>query len=279
MPATAAPQTTTSDLHAAAWACLMSAEPAAKVALTAATARRHASGELAPDPGSPDPVAVPEPGRPARPRLVAPRELASRGLGSAEGRAALVHAVAHIEFNAINLAWDAVYRFRGMPDAYYTDWIAVAVDEARHFELLQSRLAELGLAYGDLPAHDGLWAMARRSDTRCLDRMALVPRVLEARGLDVTPGMIARLRANGDAATVEILELILREEIAHVAAGSRWFLWCCEQAGLDPHSTFEELVRTHGGGAIRPPFNLEARRAAGFTAGDMQRLERLAGQG
>jgi uncharacterized ferritin-like protein (DUF455 family) len=265
------------DLHAAAFACLMCADPDAKVALTQATARRHAAGDLAPDPASPEPVAVPEPGRPVRPRLVSPREVASRGLGTAEGRAALVHAVAHIEFNAINLAWDAVYRFRGMPDPFYADWIAVAADEARHFELLRSRLADLGLAYGDLPAHDGLWSMARRTDERCLDRMALVPRVLEARGLDVTPGMIARLRAAGDLATVGILELILREEVGHVAAGSRWFRWCCERDGLDAHATFEDLVLSHGAGAIRPPFNREARHEAGFSAAEMAGLERLAG--
>ncbi len=140
-----------------------------------------------------------------------------------------MHAVAHIEFNAIDLAWDAVYRFRGMPIQYYRDWAAVAADETRHFRMLRARLAELGHAYGDFDAHNGLWEMAVKTADSCLARMALVPRVLEARGLDVTPSMIARLRQAGDVATADILDIILCEEIAHVAAGSRWFAWCCER--------------------------------------------------
>ena len=155
--------------------------------------------------------------------MVRPGAVALRSVARHEGRIALVHALAHIEFNAINLAWDAVHRFRGMPPAYYADWVRVAADEARHFTLLETRLGELGYAYGDFDAHDGLWEMAVKTSGSCLERMALVPRVLEARGLDVTPGLIARLRRANDAATVEILELILREEVAHVAAGSRWF--------------------------------------------------------
>ncbi|NCT68297.1 MAG: ferritin-like domain-containing protein, partial [Rhodanobacteraceae bacterium] len=225
---------------------------------------------------APPPAPIAAPGRPARPRLVAPRQLAQRGLGTPEGRAALVHAVAHIEFNAINLAWDAVYRFRGMPDAYYRDWAQVADDEARHFTLLAARLAEFGHAYGDFDAHDGLWDMAMRTADSCLTRMALVPRVLEARGLDVTPGMIERLRSVGDDATVAILETILREEVAHVAAGSRWYAWCCAREGRDPLATFRELVGTHLRGSLRGPFNVDARLSAGFTPDELAQLEAFA---
>ena len=264
-------------LHELAARCVASASVADKLALTADAAARFASGEVAIDdaPFGVAPLST-TPGRPERPRLVAPRALPQRGLGGAEGRAALVHAVAHIEFNAINLAWDAVARFRGLPRAYYADWVGVAVDEARHFGWLSARLAELGHAYGDFDAHDGLWEMAVKTADSCLARMALVPRVLEARGLDVTPGMIARLRALGDAATVTILEAILREEVAHVAAGSRWCAWACAREGVDASATFQTLVTTHLRGTIRGPFNAEARLAAGFTASELARLDELA---
>lgn len=222
------------------------------------------------------PIPIPVPGRPERPQLVAPRLLKSRGLGSSSGRAALIHAVAHIEFNAINLALDAAYRFRGMPADFYRDWIDVALDEARHFELLSVRLVQIGFAYGDLPAHNGLWEAACKTADSCLRRMALVPRVLEARGLDVTPAMIERLRKVGDLETIEILELILREEVAHVAVGTRWFLHCCTLQGLDPDPTFLDLVRTYSAPAIRPPFNEEARRRAGFSEAERLGLAAIA---
>ena len=215
------------------------------------------------------------PGRPVRPRLVPPRELPHRGLGTAEGRAALVHAIAHIEFNAIDLAWDAVYRFRDMPRAFYDDWIGVADDEARHFCLLSQRLSDYGYAYGDFDAHNGLWEMAVKTDRSCLARMALVPRVLEARGLDVTPGMIERLKRVGDHTTVVVLETILREEVAHVAVGSRWFGWLCERDGLDPRRTFRDLLATYGMGALRRPFNHDARRRAGFSEEELADIDRL----
>jgi uncharacterized ferritin-like protein (DUF455 family) len=264
------------DLHGAARACLETADPPQKLALAAALAADHARGVLrlgvAQERADEPALCI---GRPARPRLVAPRALASRGLGSIAGRAAFVHAIAHIEFNAINLACDAVWRFRGMPETFYSDWIGVAADEARHFALLQQRLHELGHEYGDFDAHDGLWDMAERTAHSCLARMALVPRVLEARGLDVTPAMIERLRAVGDADTAAILELILREEVAHVAAGTRWFRWCCERDGLAPRATFIELLRAHAGNALRRPFNHEARRAAGFDSGEMAEIEAM----
>jgi uncharacterized ferritin-like protein (DUF455 family) len=267
-------------LHELAAHCVGSATVSQKLASTAEAATRFYAGEAVADESPMIAAEIPTtPGRPERPRLVAPREVPRRGLASSEGRAALVHAVAHIEFNAINLAWDAVARFRGMPDDYYRDWVGVAVDEARHFGWLAARLTELGHAYGDFDAHDGLWEMAVKTADSCLARMALVPRVLEARGLDVTPGMIARLRAVGDDATVTILEDILREEVAHVAAGSRWFAWCCEREGVDAQATFGNLIARHFRGALRGPFNTEARLRAGFTAAELENLNSAAQDG
>jgi uncharacterized ferritin-like protein (DUF455 family) len=257
---------------------LAETDPEAKAAAAIGIAAALASGALSIDEHAPAPAAIASPGRPARPLLVPVREVPSRGLGTVEGRAALLHAVAHIEFNAINLALDAAWRFRGMPREYYLDWTSVAADEARHFRLLRARLRELGYDYGDFNAHNGLWEMAEKSADRCLARMALVPRLLEARGLDVTPGMIARFRALGDAASVAVLETILREEVGHVAIGSRWFAWCCAREGLAPEDTFIELLREVARGALRGPFNLEARRAAGFDDGELERLAALAAQ-
>lgn len=222
------------------------------------------------------PVPIGEPGRPPRPLLVSPRDLPRRGFNTIKGRAALIHAVAHIEFNAINLAWDAVYRFRDLPAQYYGDWIRVADEEAYHFTLLRDRLRGLGHEYGDFTAHNGLWEMARDTAHDVLVRMALVPRVLEARGLDVTPGMMARLRAAGDDETVALLEIILRDEIGHVAIGTRWFRWLCEQRGLAPEATFRELIARHLKGRIRGPFHRDARLQAGFSESELLSLDDLA---
>ena len=261
--------------YAAAFHALMCSDPVEKIARVRALAQGWSADDGV-DGSAPPAEAVPVPGRPLRPELVAPRALKSRGLGSAAGRAAMVHAVAHIEFNAINLAVDAVYRFRGMPADYYRDWLSVAVDEARHFELLTARLADLGHAYGDFPAHNGLWEAACKTADSCLQRMALVPRVLEARGLDVTPAMIERLRFVGDDATVEILQVILREEVAHVEAGTRWFRYCCAQQGVEPESTFLDLVRMYSSTFIRRPFNESARVSAGFSELERLGLEQIA---
>lgn len=264
------------DLHAAAKRCLDARDPAEKLRLTHLAWAALQSGQLQADPSSPAPTSIDAPGRPDRPQLVPQRQVPHRGLGTPEGRAALVHAVAHIEFNAINLAWDAVYRFRGMPVDYYRDWASCANDEARHFALLSHRLAELGHSYGDFDAHNGLWEMAEKTAHHDTARMALVPRVLEARGLDVTPGMIDRLRAVGDEATIAILEVILREEVAHVAAGTRWFRWCCERDGVDPRETFLNLLREYMGRHLRGPFNRPARLEAGFDADELDQLTALA---
>ncbi len=260
-------------LYAVARQCLDCTDPAEKCRLTHAAWQDVLHGVLKADPAAPVPEPIGVPGRPSRPHLVPPRDLPKRSLGTIEGRAALVHAVAHIEFNAINLAWDAVYRFRGMPDDFHRDWVAVANDEARHFTLVSRRLADMGVAYGDFDAHDGLWEMAAKTAGSDTARMALVPRVLEARGLDVTPGMIERFRSAGDTATVAVLEVILREEVAHVEAGTRWFRWCCERDGLEPETTFRRLLGEYMRGALRGPFNLEARRRAGFAESELDWLQ------
>ena len=264
------------DLHAAAKRCLDATDLAGKLRLTHETWQGFLAGELRADPASPLPEPIGAPGRPVKPQLVNARQVPQRGLGSAEGRAALVHAVAHIEFNAINLAWDAVYRYRGKPEAYYRDWVNCAHDEARHFAMLSARLAELGHTYGDFDAHDGLWAMAEKTAHHDTARMALVPRVLEARGLDVTPGMIERLRHLGDTGTVAILEVILREEVAHVAAGTRWYRHCCERDGVEPVETFFLLLREYMGVSLRGPFNRPARLQAGFVEEELDRLTAMA---
>jgi len=265
----------TGSLFTAARACLDAATPEDKVARTQAAAAAFARDELAIATDAPAPAPIAMPGRPAHPQLVPPRMLPKRGLGSTEGRAAFIHAIAHIEFNAIDLAWDAVYRFRGLPRAYYADWVGVADDEARHFVLLRARLLQLGYDYGHFDAHNGLWEMAEKTAHDGLARMALVPRVLEARGLDVTPGMIVKLRALGDHATVDILEVILREEVAHVAAGSRWYRWHCERAGVEPRGRFRELLTEYAGPVLYGPFNLDARAAAGFDADELAMLADL----
>lgn len=261
-------------LFDAARECLEADTCEEKVAATFAAAESFSRNELAIDANSaPSPIRMP--GRPPKPALVHPRDLPKRGLGTQEGRAAFIHAIAHIEFNAIDLAWDAVYRFRGMPDEYYTDWVSVANDEARHFIMLRERLQQLGYDYGDFGAHNGLWEMAEKTAHDGLARMALVPRVLEARGLDVTPSMIVKLRSLGDTATVGILEIILREEVAHVAAGSRWFRWFCARAGVEPDARFRELLAEYARGVLRGPFNIEARSAAGFGDEELRALQQL----
>ncbi len=266
-------------LFDAARRCLDASDPIEKVERTRAAAVVFGNGALtvAHTDALPEPIRAP--GRPERPELVSPRDLPHRGLGSVEGRAAFIHAIAHIEFNAINLAWDAVYRFRDMPMPFYADWVSVADDEARHFSMLSQRLIELGASYGDFQAHNGLWEMAEKTADSCLARMALVPRVLEARGLDVTPGMIARLRGLGDNASADILEVILREEVRHVAIGSQWFAWCCQREGRDAESAFIELIRDVAKGSIRGPFNLSARADAGFSAREMELLAALSEAG
>ncbi len=218
------------------------------------------------------PCEISNPGRPLKPELVHPSQVARRKLTTEEGRIALIHAVCHIEFNAINLALDAVYRFQDMPAAYYEDWLRVACEESKHFSLLLDRLQTLGASYGDLPAHNGLWEMAIKTQHSVIERMALVPRVLEARGLDVTPGMIERLQSVGDEATVRILKIILSEEVGHVEIGTRWFHYGCQQAGYEPEATFIELLDKYGIASAKGPLHVDARKQAGFTQAEMNAL-------
>lgn len=215
------------------------------------------------------------PGRPERPPLVEPGSLKRRGMQTEAGRAVLLHALAHIEFNAINLALDAVWRFPLMPDDFYLDWLKVAAEEAHHFSLLCARLGEFGHVYGDFPAHDGLWEMAERTRDDVLARMALVPRTLEARGLDASPPIRKRLAQAGDHASAAILDVILRDEIGHVLIGNRWFRHLCDAAGADPHLTYARLAEQYRAPKLRGPFNFEARRDAGFDEAELRALARL----
>ncbi len=212
------------------------------------------------------------PGRPARPQLVTPGRLPARPIGTREGRAALLHALAHIEFNAIGLALDHVWRFAGLPEAYYRDWTKVAIEEAMHFRLLRERLRETGQDYGDFPAHDGLWDMARKTAADVLARMALVPRTLEARGLDASPAVRAKFVAVGDQASARVIDVILHDEVGHVAIGNRWFRWLCERRALEPMAVYRELAQRFGAPRLRGPLNLAARERAGFTAEELAEL-------
>jgi uncharacterized ferritin-like protein (DUF455 family) len=213
------------------------------------------------------------PGRPAKPELVEPTLVKRRKMSSTLGRASMIAAICHIEFNAINLALDAIWRFSAMPPAFYADWLQVAQEEAYHFSLLSQHLQSLGHAYGDFPAHNGLWQLAERTRDDVLARMALVPRTMEARGLDATPAIQARLQQAGDDAAGEILAIILRDEIGHVAIGNRWYGYLCQQRGLDPLSSYPALVSQYRAPRLHPPFNLDARRAAGFCDAELAALQ------
>ena len=215
------------------------------------------------------------PGRPQRPMMMAQLNIPKRSPYTPDGLAALVHAVCHIEFNAINLALDAVWRFAGMPREYYVDWARVAAEEAHHFSLLSAHLQSMGFQYGDYPAHNGLWEMTEKTAGNITARMALVPRTLEARGLDATPLMQAKLRKVGspDAMkTVKILDIILRDEVGHVAVGNHWYRWLCMRDGLEPVAHFKQLIKQYEAPRMRPPFNEVARRKAGFTDAEIQAL-------
>ncbi|HSV54704.1 MAG TPA: ferritin-like domain-containing protein [Burkholderiaceae bacterium] len=212
------------------------------------------------------------PGRPAKPMLVPHTELVKRSVHTKDGRAALIHSLAHIELNAIDLALEICWRFKGMPDLFYIQWMGVAREEALHFELLRDHLATLDCCYGDLPAHNALWDMAERTKHDILARIALVPRTAEARGLDASPPIKAKLVKAGDHKGADILDVILRDEIGHVAIGNRWYNWLCEQRGLDPVATYAELAQKYGAPRLRGPFNIEARRAAGFSPQELALL-------
>jgi uncharacterized ferritin-like protein (DUF455 family) len=252
------------DLAQCACDILNAAQPAAKVECALALAGHWREGRAAFVQSASPPT---RPARPARPSLLPPRDMPKRKAGgSQEKRIALLHALAHIELNAIDLAWDIIARFgtADTPRAFFDDWVKVGEEEAIHFSLLQARLVELGASYGDLPAHDGLWQAAEETAHDLLARLAIVPLVLEARGLDVTPATIAQLRRAGDDESAAILERIYHDEIGHVAAGARWFHHFAEATGLDPKQAWQERVRRHFKGTLKPPFNDAARSDAGF---------------
>lgn len=212
------------------------------------------------------------PGREARPELVAPGKLGKRSMHTPEGRATLIHALAHIEMNAVDLALDILWRFPGMPDAFYRDWIRVAKEEAYHFSMLDAHLRGMGYAYGDFPAHHSLWEMAEKTRDDILARLALVPRTLEARGLDASPPIRDKLKQAGDHAAAAILDIILRDEIGHVAVGNRWYQHVCAERGLDPVAAYADMAERYRAPKLRGPFNIEARRAAGFSEAELAAL-------
>lgn len=260
------------ELRARALQCLIEPDPSAKVAAVYAMAAASADGTCVPDPQAALSSLAAIPGRPEKPELVPPLQVGRRAMNTPEGRAMLIHALAHIEFNAINLALDAVWRFPGMPAEYYTDWLQVAREEAYHFSLLQAHLQRLGCGYGDFIAHDSLWEMVERTCGDVLARMALVPRTLEARGLDVSPVLRDKLTAIGDDKGAQILAIILRDEIGHVAIGNRWYREVCATRGLDPIKAYPDLALRYAAPKLRQPFNMEARRAAGFAEDELTAL-------
>lgn len=264
------------ELRAYALACLLESDPVAKMAAVAAMAEAYRNGNCTLVESAALTVAGPLPGRPARPELVAPRLVGQRSMATAEGRAMLVHALAHIEFNAVNLALDALWRFADMPAEYYVDWLRVAREEAYHFSMLSDHLQTLGYAYGDFSAHASLWEMVDKTVDDVMARMALVPRTLEARGLDAIPPLRVKLAQAGDVAAAQILDIILRDEIGHVEIGNRWYCYLCQQRGLEPRATYELLALRYKAPQLRGPFNLEARRKAGFSEAELQALTMLA---
>jgi uncharacterized ferritin-like protein (DUF455 family) len=259
------------ELRAGALIHLLQTDPRSKCEGVAALASAHADGGLALDPAAVFEPAGAIPGRPDKPELVPPRLVGRRSMVTPEGRAMLVHALAHIEFNAVNLALDAVWRFPGLPPAYYADWLRVAKEEAYHFSLLNAHLATLGHTYGDFSGHDSLWEMVEKTRGDILARMALVPRTLEARGLDAIPPLRAKLAQAGDIAAAEILDIILRDEVGHVEIGNRWYLGLCLERGLEPIATYEALALHYKAPVLKGPFNLEARRRAGFSEAELAR--------
>ena len=254
------------DLAHAARAIVQHVDPAAKVQIAKTTAKAWFSGRLGLG-GLSRPFAMPDqPGRPPGLRLLAPREMPKRSPGADKGRFALLHAMAHIELSAVDMTWDLVGRFtrEPMPGAFFDDWVQVGLEEAKHFALLSDRLGELGGAYGDLPAHDGLWQSAQATGHDLLSRLAVVPLVLEARGLDVTPVMLQRVRASGDARGAKILERILDDEIGHVRFGAKHFIALAQMQEDSPEQLWKTLVARHFGGSVKPPFNDSARSSAGL---------------
>ena len=262
--------TTDANLRQQCYNALMEPDPQQKCHLVAAIAQQTFNAPTEPAKQTQE---FTTPGRPNKPLLVAPRKVKKRGLAKQSGRNYFMHALPHIEFNAINLALDAAFRFDQQPQQFYLDWLFIAADEARHFLLVCDYLTEHGVAYGDYPAHDGLWDMCLRTADDIVARMALVPRVLEARGLDVSPTLIDKLAQHGDQAAVDILQVIYTDEIEHVRLGSKWFAHQCTIRQLDPQITFFDCIEKHMHGELRGPFNLAAREMAGFSQQELENIQ------
>lgn len=260
------------ELYRLAEAAILERDTQAKCEQTRRLFRDWRQGTLDLDTGSPI-LPIGDPGRPALPELIDPRKLPRRSFACEAGRLRLLHAFAHIEFNAVNIALDAVYRFREVPESYIDDWLSVAVDEAEHYTMLESELRRRGSFYGAVTAHGGLWDMVCKTRGSLLHRIALVPRVMEARGLDVTPGIVERFRQFGDLTAAEILETIYRDEIRHVRIGNHWYRRLCDAQGLEPMATFTNLIDVYLGKNLRGPFNWKARIAAGFQRAELEFLE------
>lgn len=267
-------KTRVASLKEGAIAALTSKDLDQKVALTRSLAWQWFNGNLAF--GANVGLKPPDrPGRPARPNLVPPRQLKKRSIRSQRGRIALLHAIAHIELNAVDLALDIIARFASgsslskspIPRSFYDGWVRVAFEEAKHFSLLRVRLHALGADYGDLDAHDGLWEAAQSTGHDLTARLAIVPLILEARGLDITPTLLRQIEEVKDCETAAIFRIIYRDEQGHVAVGAKWFRFLCLREGVEPAATFQTLVRTHFRGPLKPPFNDQARAQAGLTPG------------
>jgi uncharacterized ferritin-like protein (DUF455 family) len=263
-----------SNTYDAAYECIMCCDIDDKLKLTSKYEKLWKSEDLDLYDNS-APIKIIKPGRPLKPELVTPDKLPRRGMGTQQGRIILMHAIAHIEFNAINLAWDAVYRFRNLPKEYYSDWIGVAKEEARHFSMIRAWLEQQGSFYGAYAAHDGLWRMAIQTMDDPLIRMALIPRVFEARGLDVTPGMIKGLINHGAEEAAEILQLIYEDEIGHVHIGSAWFEYLCKQRKIISDVTFREILREYQPVFVKNKLNKIARRQAGFSDSELTMIENI----
>lgn len=223
---------------------------------------------------SDSPMAIDQVRFPQRPILMSPRHMPKRSFNTAEGKTAFFHAIAHIEFIAISLAWDMLYRFRDMPENFYKDWLLVAEEEAQHFSMIREHLISRGIDYGDLPAHGGLWEHAQQTAEDLLARLAVVPRCMEARGLDATPVMIDKFKGIGDTKSAAILEKILNDEIGHVELGSKWFKFECERQTLAPDKHYIDLIKNYDMGKPKGPFNREMRIMAGFSEAELDWLEK-----
>ncbi len=266
-------------LASAARAIVANDNPAEKVRLAYGTAQKWFSRGLSIRQETIETRMPNRPGRPGKPELKAARDMPKRAIGGRSGKIALLHSLAHIELNAVDLTWDMIGRFacEVLPRSYYDDWVQVGLEEAKHFSMLDTHLKDNGAYYGDLPAHDGLWQAAQDTGHSLIARLAIIPLVLEARGLDITPSMIEKAESLGDSATAKILHRIYTDEKRHVAFGAKWFRFLCDRHRLRPDRTFQDLVRKHFKGPLKPPFNDRARSEAGLTPGFYRPLARLLG--